>query len=642
MGKTRHEVRDGIHGFIEFNNLEKSLIDSTPFQRLRSIHQLAMTYQVYPGATHKRFEHSLGVMGIATRIFDRIFDRPLGEDVRERIADQLEPQVKQYWRSVLRIAALLHDVGHLPFSHAAEAQLLPKGWNHERLTAEIIRHSEIADLLNATRPKIDPEDVIDVAYSVKDRLETEPGFALDPWKTLLNEIITGNTFGADRIDYLLRDSWHAGVAYGRFDPDRLIDGLRLVIDPDTQDIVLALDNGGIHAAEALLLARYFMYTQVYFHDVRRVYDQHLQDFLVAWLPGGKFPTNWEELIKITDNEVLVAMSQALADPADPHYELAARVMKRQHFRTVNTLVTSNKIKKPTIFQDVLAFAHESWGVENVRSSAYGPKSETNNFLVLNDDGSVENSLLASGVIANLPPIEIGLIFVHPNFKIEAKSKIDAQLKVCYRRRLMEFRKHAFILEVINGLKAGGSWAGKTHVQKTLFLVNEATPVQVPFEFVLYKHGPYSFDIENELEQMKSYYAIAMMPVSSYGVVLKPSENADVMHFPGSHPGKKTASTKSAASSEAKALWNWNVSPLWSGFVTANKSPTAGSRSTHPCLETPHYYTGCRRSRPTCHHIAYIDAELKTAAPLASATLPQRRWLPKRNASMAKCSFRQGR
>ena len=432
MAKTRHEVRDGIHGFIEFNNLEKSLIDSTPFQRLRNIHQLAMTYQVYPGATHKRFEHSLGVMEIATRIFDRIFEgtseKRLESQVRDRIADELEPNVKGYWRSVLRIAALLHDVGHLPFSHAAEAELLPAGWDHERLTAEIIRHSEIAAILKEAKPPIVPEDVIDLVYSVKDRSKHEPNFQLTPWKTLLNEIITGNTFGADRIDYLLRDSWHAGVAYGRFDPDRLVDGLRLIIDPESNDITLGLDNGGIHAAEALLLARYFMYTQVYFHDVRRVYDQHLQDFLVAWLPGGKFPTAWDELIKISDNEVLVAMSHACADASDPLHELAARVMKRQHFRTVNSLVTSNKIKRPTIFQDVLAFAHDSWGKDKVRSSAYGPKSESNDFLVLNDDGSVESSLLASGVIANLPPIEIGLIFVHPDHKQEAKAKIDAHLK----------------------------------------------------------------------------------------------------------------------------------------------------------------------------------------------------------------------
>lgn len=90
---------------------------------------------------------------------------------------------------------------------------------------------------------------------------------------------------------------------------------------------------------------------------------------------------------------------------------------------------------------------------------------------------------------------------------------------------MEFKKHALILEVINGLKTAGSWTGKTHVQKTMFLVSEATPIQVPFEFVLYKHGPYSFDIENELEQMKSYDAVVVQPISGYGVELKPSENA---------------------------------------------------------------------------------------------------------------------
>ena len=93
---------------------------------------------------------------------------------------------------------------------------------------------------------------------------------------------------------------------------------------------------------------------------------------------------------------------------------------------------------------------------------------------------------------------------------------------------MEFKKHAYILEVINGLKENSSWTGKTHVQKTMFLVNEATAVPVPFEFVLYKHGPYSFDIENELEQMKSYDAIAVQPISSYGVELKPSRNAEMV------------------------------------------------------------------------------------------------------------------
>jgi uncharacterized protein len=246
MAKVRHEVRDGVHGFVRFNNLEKRLIDSEPFQRLRCIHQLATCYQVYPGAT-----------------------RP-----------------KENWRQVVRVAALLHDVGHLPFSHAAEEALRPEGWNHERITAEMIRHSEIVGILEDD--SIRPEDVIDLSWDLKKRLRAEPNVNLSPWKTLLNEIITGNTFGADRIDYLLRDSWHAGVSYGRFDEGRLIAGLRAVIHPDNNEIALGLDVGSIHSAEALLLARYFMYTQVYFHDVRRVYDLHLRDFLQGWLDGGKF------------------------------------------------------------------------------------------------------------------------------------------------------------------------------------------------------------------------------------------------------------------------------------------------------------------------------------------------------------------
>ena len=439
MAKTKHEVRDGVHGFIEFNNIEKQLIDSMPYQRLRNIHQLAMTYQVYPGATHKRFEHCLGVMEIASRIFDRAFDKRLDDNVQARIADQLEPaDKKSYWKSVIRAAALLHDVGHLPFSHAAEAVLLPDGWDHERITADIIRHSEIADILRSGRPQIDPEDVIDVAYSVKDRVKHQPDFVLNPWKTVLNEIITGNTFGADRIDFLLRDSWHAGVAYGRFDPDRLIGALRLAFDPASDEVTWGVDIGGIHAAEALLLARYFMYTQVYFHDVRRVYDVHLQDFLVSWLPGGKFPTDWHELLDITDNEVLTALRKAALNSDDSSHDLATRVMNRKHFRTVFDLVPTHKRVRPSIFNDIEIFATERWGADNVRATAYGPKSESNNFLVLNDDGTSDSSLQASGVIANLPPIDIGQVFVSASLKDEAKREIDVYL-------------HKLLKEAHNGL-----------------------------------------------------------------------------------------------------------------------------------------------------------------------------------------------
>ncbi|MGK7346053.1 MAG: HD domain-containing protein [Candidatus Nitrospinota bacterium M3_3B_026] len=426
MAKLTHEVRDGIHGFILFDQLEKRLIDSAPMQRLRCIHQLAMCYQVYPGATHKRFEHSLGVMEIAGRIFERLFRNRLPDTVHERIAEELEQ--KDYWRRVVRLAGLLHDIGHLPFSHGAEEALLPEGWNHERITASIIRNSEIAELLQKEGSPIKPEDVIDVAWDAGKRAKSEPGHELTPWKTLLNEIVCGNTFGADRIDYLLRDSWHAGVAYGRFDPHILIAGLTALIDPNNEEISLGLDIGAIHAAEALLLARYFMYTQVYFHDVRRAYDLHLKEFLQAWIDGGKFPTDWEKMMRLGDHEVVVAMREAAANSSSGLHDLASRALSRKHFRTVYELVTPHKKKKPTILKDLLDYMTTEFGEDNIRSDSYGPKSETNDFLVQTNDGSVESSLRVSGVVANVPAVEIGLIFANPEISEKAKQLVDSKVK----------------------------------------------------------------------------------------------------------------------------------------------------------------------------------------------------------------------
>jgi HD superfamily phosphohydrolase len=427
MGRLWHKVRDCIHGFVVFDNLEKRLIDSTPFQRLKSIHQLATSFQVYPGAVHTRFEHSLGVMAVADRIFKTVFDGEIRDEVRDRIADELGDYQKRYWQRVIRVAALLHDIGHLPFSHAAEEDLLPEGWNHERLTAEMIRQSEIADILQDVRPQIVPDDVVDLAWDVKKRSKVDPNYSLTPWRTLLNEIITGNTFGADRIDYLLRDSWHSGVGYGRFDPDRLIDGLRVVIDPNNDEIALGLDIGSMHSAEALLLARYFMYTQVYFHDVRRAYDLHLKDFLLNWLEGGKFPADWKKMLGQTDHEVLAALREAASDPGHRHHELAERLMSRRHFRTVYELSKTHKEANPRIFEDVRDLVRGEYGEDKVRSDHYGPKSETNDFLVLMEDGTVASSLKESGVIAQIPAIEIGLVFVPPDLKDKANAFIKTNL-----------------------------------------------------------------------------------------------------------------------------------------------------------------------------------------------------------------------
>lgn len=137
--KITHEIRDPNHPFFKMNNDEKLILDSTYFQRLRSIHQLAMSYLVYPGATHKRFEHSLGVMELAGRVYDVITNpETIHPRVNELIPELGDANKVRYWRCVTRMAALCHDLGHLPFSHAAEADLLPEGWKHEHITADII------------------------------------------------------------------------------------------------------------------------------------------------------------------------------------------------------------------------------------------------------------------------------------------------------------------------------------------------------------------------------------------------------------------------------------------------------------------------------------------------------------------------
>jgi HD superfamily phosphohydrolase len=153
-------------------------------------------------------------------------------------------------------------------------------------------------------PPLRAEDVIKLAVGRKKAKDIE----FSDWETILSEIIVGDEFGVDRMDYLLRDSHHVGVAYGRFDHYRLIDTLRILArslegDNGSQEPTLGVEEGGIQSAEALMLARYFMYSQVYIHPVRRIYDIHLKDFLKNWLPGGWFSTKLGKHLVLTDNEV---------------------------------------------------------------------------------------------------------------------------------------------------------------------------------------------------------------------------------------------------------------------------------------------------------------------------------------------------
>jgi uncharacterized protein len=211
--------------------VERDIIDSPFLQRLRRIHQLAGAFLVYPGAVHTRFEHVLGAMHVAGEITESIRERvPLSQDLAQQI----------------RLAALLHDVGHGPFSHTFEEVLPARGGvDHEGISRRIVRESSIKDILS--KHGFSARKMSDFAVGTGRGI---PGYA--------NEIIAGG-LSADIMDYLLRDSYFTGVEYGKVDIHRVIDSLRVVDDR------LALDHAALRAFEAMLIARYQMFNAVYFH-----------------------------------------------------------------------------------------------------------------------------------------------------------------------------------------------------------------------------------------------------------------------------------------------------------------------------------------------------------------------------------------
>ena len=441
---TVSELRDPVHGFVRLDSDEVRVVNSPEFQRLRSIHQLALTYNVYPGATHKRFEHCLGVMEVASRIYDVVTDD------RHVVADSgirsIIPKVGafdwNYWRRVLRMAALCHDLGHLPFSHAAE-DLLPAGTSHEDLSYQIIVGAGMAPVWQAL--KIQASDVAKVAVGPKH--SPDP---LGVWETILSEMIIGDTFGADRIDYLLRDSLHAGVQYGRFDHYRLIDTIRVLpkadAKPPTTDVqqvfdfeeliaskadaskepTLGIEQGGLQSSEALLWARYFMWTQVYLHHVRQVYDLHLADFLKAWLEDGKFKTDLAAHLSLTDNEVNAAMLRATKNETEPGHSAAICTIRRGHFRRIYEDNFRDRSRNLQAFDLIKEALERRYSSEKIKSKRISQKRQGKQFPVLMSSGDVENSINLSSTLESIPIVSSALIFVHPEVRDEALSWLSSK------------------------------------------------------------------------------------------------------------------------------------------------------------------------------------------------------------------------
>lgn len=343
-------IRDPIHGFIELNEWEKTIIDRPEFQRLRRIKQLSLSDMVYPATNHTRFEHSLGVMHVATQMFDNIVQRD-----REFLQGELgynEPALERQ-RILIRFASLLHDIGHPPFSHAAE-ELMPikdasKGerYNHEDYSIAIIskRFKEYIDYYKHNYLKITADEVCEL-------LKDEPFSAGQLfWRNLIN-----SQLDADRADYLLRDSYHAGVNYGKYDLKRILRTLTVSQDPETESFLIGIDKSGWHAAEGLIIARYQMFSQVYFQHTRKAYDRHLLEAIKALLKyyaqSDMFPPPTAECLdKYLDWDDWKVGGRIKEGMAGSHGEI---ILNRNHYRRVYETSQVPDIDELSEFEAIVA------------------------------------------------------------------------------------------------------------------------------------------------------------------------------------------------------------------------------------------------------------------------------------------------
>jgi HD superfamily phosphohydrolase len=330
-----------------------------------------------PGAVHTRFEHSLGVMHTAWRMFEQIREHR-GELLRNLNFSDAGIDKD---RKTVRFAALLHDVGHAPFSHAGE-DLMPldpatgRPHKHEEYSAALIRTlmTDVIDEHTHNDLGIRADDVAaPIEGSVRSR-------RMLFWRQLVS-----SQLDADRADYLLRDSYHLGVDYGRYDLRRIIASLTVVEDPETGGPVLAIEEGGWHAAESLLWARYQMFTQVYLHKTRVAYDLHIADAMGELLrtqqagdglvEPGKFPPPTNEAglrryLRWTDWRALSLIEGGMAGV---HGD---RLLKRQHHRMVyETREVMEETDQRQLERVLEALAPLGPVVRSAKSSWYKPDFE---------------------------------------------------------------------------------------------------------------------------------------------------------------------------------------------------------------------------------------------------------------------------
>ena len=351
-------LKDPVHSYIHINyEVVWNCLDSKEFQRLRRIRQLGGDFQVYPTAEHSRFSHSLGVYEIVRRMVTEI--------------KSLSVELSEYDKICVMLAGLLHDVGHGPFSHAFEHVT---NHSHEDYTAKIILgETELKQVLTEVSPRL-PEDIVSIIE------HNHPN-------DILNQIISGQ-LDADRMDYLLRDSYFSATSYGQFDLERILRTMR-VRKIDENKKALVVKYTGIHSVEDYIMARYQMYWQVYYHPVARSYEavfiqlfnrlkdifkenkEYFSDMKVLIPFLEKNVVSVEEYFKLDENSLLYCCSLIQDKDDEIAVDLAQRLQNRRLFEYVdyseeNLAQIKNMLKEQNLDEKYYL------RVENVEASVYSP------------------------------------------------------------------------------------------------------------------------------------------------------------------------------------------------------------------------------------------------------------------------------
>jgi HD superfamily phosphohydrolase len=269
-------IKDPIHGYVRISQAERSVIDTEPVQRLKRIRQLAGSEFVYPAANHTRFEHVIGAMHLSGTL-----------------AEALPINLPQHQREQLRLAALLHDIGHGPFSHVFEPLLMKHlGKRHEDFVPWLVKETDIADRLEAAG--------LDAA--ALGRLAI--GKLADRRRPYLDQIISSSV-DVDKMDYVVRDSFHTGAGYGFFDVHRLLFAMDIIDDS------LSVDGSAVATLESFLLARFESFRTIYFHRASRA----VQIMMVGALEAARDELQLldfdgpEDYLKLDDYKVWTALKE---------------------------------------------------------------------------------------------------------------------------------------------------------------------------------------------------------------------------------------------------------------------------------------------------------------------------------------------